>query len=88
LTLRDLEGTGNPFWKITAKEMVEGERAMALRFGRRLGTVRTASGVLWLWGAALQLRLSLLKVLLGSIASDIDESSSSGGYLHALGFGA
>jgi hypothetical protein len=44
--------------------------------------------VLWLRGAALQLHLAPLKLLLGSIASDVDESSSCGGYLRALGFGA
>jgi hypothetical protein len=44
--------------------------------------------VLRLRGAALHLRLAPLKLLLGSIASDVDESSSCGGYLHALGFGA
>jgi hypothetical protein len=44
--------------------------------------------VLWLRGAALQLCLAPLKLLLGSIALDVDESSSCGGYLHALGFGA
>jgi hypothetical protein len=44
--------------------------------------------VLRLRGAALQLRLAPLKLLLGSIASDVDESSSCGGYLRALGFGA
>jgi hypothetical protein len=42
--------------------------------------------VLRLRGAALRLRLAPLKLLLGSIASDVDESSSCGGYLHALGF--
>jgi hypothetical protein len=44
--------------------------------------------VLRLRGAALQLCLAPLKLLLGSTASDINESSSCGGYLHALGFGA
>jgi hypothetical protein len=44
--------------------------------------------VLRLRGAALHLRLAPLKLLLGSIASDVDESSSCGGYLRALGFGA
>jgi hypothetical protein len=44
--------------------------------------------VLWLRGAALQLCLAPLKLLLGSIASNIDESSSCGGYLHGIGFGA
>jgi hypothetical protein len=44
--------------------------------------------VLRLQGAALQLHLAPLKLLLGSIASDVDESSLCGGYLHALGFGA
>jgi hypothetical protein len=44
--------------------------------------------VLRLREAALQLRLAPLKLLLGSIASDVDESSLSDGYLHALGFGA
>jgi hypothetical protein len=44
--------------------------------------------VLWLRGAALQLRLAPLKLLLGSIASDVYESSLCGGYLCALGFGA
>jgi hypothetical protein len=42
--------------------------------------------VLRLRGAALQLRLTPLKLLLGSIASNVDESSSSDGYLCALGF--
>jgi hypothetical protein len=44
--------------------------------------------VLQLRGAALQLRLAPLKLFLGSIASDVDESSSMGGYIRALGFGA
>jgi hypothetical protein len=44
--------------------------------------------VLLLRGAALQLRLAPLKLLLGSIALDVDESSLCGGYLRALGFGA
>jgi hypothetical protein len=44
--------------------------------------------VLRLQGAALQLHLAPLKLLLGSIASDVDESSSCGIYLRALGFGA
>jgi hypothetical protein len=43
--------------------------------------------VLQLRGAALQLCLAPLKLLLGSIALDIDESSSCGGYLRARGFG-
>jgi hypothetical protein len=46
------------------------------------------STVLRLRGAALQLRLAPLKLLLGSIALDVDESSSWGDYLHALGFGS
>jgi hypothetical protein len=44
--------------------------------------------VLQLQGAALQLHLAPLKLLLGTIASNVDESSSRGGYLRALGFGA
>jgi hypothetical protein len=44
--------------------------------------------VLRLRGAALQLRLAPLNFLMGSIASDVDESSSCNGYLRALGFGA
>jgi hypothetical protein len=44
--------------------------------------------VLRLRGATLQLHLAPLKLLLGSIASDVDESSLCGGYLHALGLGA
>jgi hypothetical protein len=44
--------------------------------------------VLWLRGAALQLHVAQLKLLLGSIASDVDESSSCCGYLRALRFGA
>jgi hypothetical protein len=44
--------------------------------------------VLQLREAALQLRLAPIKLLLGSIASDVDDSSSSGGYLHVLWFGA
>jgi hypothetical protein len=44
--------------------------------------------VLRLRGAALQLHLAPLKLLLGSIASDFDESSLCGNYLRALGFGA
>jgi hypothetical protein len=44
--------------------------------------------VLWLREAALQLCLAPLKLLLGLIASDDAESSSSGSYLRALGFGA
>jgi hypothetical protein len=43
--------------------------------------------VLQLREAALQLWLAPLKLLLGSIASDVDESSSCGGYLRVLGFG-
>jgi hypothetical protein len=42
--------------------------------------------VLRLRGAALQLCLAPLKLLHGPIASDVDESSSCGGYLRALGF--
>jgi hypothetical protein len=44
--------------------------------------------VLQLRGAALQLRLAPIKLLLGSIALDVDESSSCSGYLRALGFRA
>jgi hypothetical protein len=44
--------------------------------------------VLRLRGVALQLHLAPLKLILGSIASDIDESSSCSGYLPVLGFGA
>jgi hypothetical protein len=44
--------------------------------------------VLRLQGAALQLCLAPLKLILGSIASDVDESMLCGGYLRALGFGA
>jgi hypothetical protein len=44
--------------------------------------------VLRLRGAALQLRLVPLKLLLGSIASGFDESSLCGSYLRALGFGS
>jgi hypothetical protein len=44
--------------------------------------------VLRLRGAALQLHLAPLKLLLGSIASDVDESSLRDVYLRALGFGA
>jgi hypothetical protein len=44
--------------------------------------------VLRLRGAALQLRLAPLKLLLGSIASGIDESNLCGSYLRALGFEA
>jgi hypothetical protein len=44
--------------------------------------------VLWLRGAALPLHLAPLKLLLGSIASNVNESCSCGGYLRALGFGA
>jgi hypothetical protein len=36
--------------------------------------------------AALQLRLAPLKLRLGSITSDVNESSSSSGCLHTLGF--
>jgi hypothetical protein len=36
--------------------------------------------------AALQLRLAPLKLRLGSITSDVNESSSSSGCLQALGF--
>jgi hypothetical protein len=42
--------------------------------------------LLRLRGTALQLCLAPLKLLLGSIASDVDESSSYDGYLRALGF--
>jgi hypothetical protein len=44
--------------------------------------------VLRLQGAALQLCLAPLKLHIGSIASDVEESSSCSGYLRALGFGA
>jgi hypothetical protein len=44
--------------------------------------------VLRLQGAALQLHLAPLKLLLGSIALDVDELNSCGGYLRALGFEA
>jgi hypothetical protein len=44
--------------------------------------------VLQLREAPLQLCLAPLKLLLGSIASDVDESSLCSGYLRALGFGA
>jgi hypothetical protein len=44
--------------------------------------------VLRLRGATLQLHLTPLKLLLGSIASDVDESSLCDDYLRALGFGA
>jgi hypothetical protein len=43
--------------------------------------------VLRLRGAALQLRLAPLKLLLGSIASNVYESSLCDGYLRVLGFG-
>jgi hypothetical protein len=43
LTLCDLEDKGHPFCKLTTKETVEGERAMASRFGRCLVIVRMAS---------------------------------------------
>jgi hypothetical protein len=44
--------------------------------------------VLRLRGAALQLHLAPLNLLLGSIALNVDESSSSGDSLRELGFGA
>jgi hypothetical protein len=44
LTLHDLEDMGNPFCKLTTKEMVEGERATVARFGWCLVMVTTASG--------------------------------------------
>jgi hypothetical protein len=44
--------------------------------------------VLWLRGAALQLRFAPLKTILGSIASGVDESSLCGGYLRTVGFRA
>jgi hypothetical protein len=44
--------------------------------------------VLRLQGAALQLHFAALMLLHGSMASYVDESSSCGGYLCALGFGA
>jgi hypothetical protein len=44
LTLRDIEDKGNLFCKLTAKETVEGERAIVARFSRCLAMVRTASG--------------------------------------------
>jgi hypothetical protein len=82
LTLCDLEDKGNQFYKLTAKETVEGERSTTTWFGRRLATV------LRLRGVALQLRLAPLKLLLRSIASGIDESNLCGSYLRALGFEA
>jgi hypothetical protein len=42
--LRDLEDKGNMFYKLTVKETIEGEQAMVARFGRRLATMRVASG--------------------------------------------
>jgi hypothetical protein len=53
----------------------------------RAGDDGAIQSVLRLRGA-LQLRLAPLKLLLGSIASDVNESSLCGGYLCALGFGA
>jgi hypothetical protein len=47
----------------------------------------TSSKLLRLQEVALKLCLDPLKLLLGSIASNSDESSSRGGYLRALGFG-
>jgi hypothetical protein len=88
LTLRDLEDKGNLFCKPTTKETVEGERATVTRFVRRLVMVRTASG------GALASRSSFTALPCSpqappwSIALDVDESSSCGGYLCALGFGA
>jgi hypothetical protein len=81
LTLRDLEDKGIPFCKLTAKETVEGEQVMVARFGHAW----------WWWGqppAVLRLRLAPFKLLLGSIASNVNECSLCGGYLCALGFGA
>jgi hypothetical protein len=46
----------------------------------------TSIELLRLQEAALKLHLVPLKLLLGSIASDGGESSTRGGYLHALGF--
>jgi hypothetical protein len=43
LTLHDLEVTGCSFCKLMMKETVDGERAMAARFGRLLVTARAAS---------------------------------------------
>jgi hypothetical protein len=43
LTLHDVEDKGNPFCKLTLKETVEGERAMAERFSRCLAMARVAS---------------------------------------------
>jgi hypothetical protein len=47
----------------------------------------TSSKLLWLQEVALKLHLDPLKLLLGSIASDGDESSSHDGYLRVRGFG-
>jgi hypothetical protein len=88
LTLRDLEDKGNPFCKLTTKETVEGERATVMWFGRCLVMVSRPPLVLRLQGAAIQLCLATLKLLLVSIASDVHESSSCGNYLCALVFGA
>jgi hypothetical protein len=44
LTLHDLQDKGNPFCELTVKEKVEGERATVAQFGRRLSSVRMASG--------------------------------------------
>jgi hypothetical protein len=59
----------------------DGEVSLWRRWGK-------PPAVLWLWRAALQLRLAPLKLLLGSIASYVDESSSCGSYLHVVGLGA
>jgi hypothetical protein len=40
--LRDLHDERKPFWKLMAKETVEGERVTVARFGRRLAMLRTA----------------------------------------------
>jgi hypothetical protein len=84
LTLRDLEDKGNPFCKLTVKETVEGEQATAAWFGRRLATVRVASG------GALALRNNSTASPYSPHAppSTVDESSSCIVYLRALGFGA
>jgi hypothetical protein len=74
----------NLWWRKQSRESGRWQRGLvsAWRWWRQ------PPAVLRLWGAALQLRLAPLKLLLGSIASDVDGSSSGGGYLRVLGFGA
>jgi hypothetical protein len=63
---------------------LEGER---ISFYSLFVEKMTSPVLLWLQEVVLKLCLHLLKLLLGSIASDGSESSSRDGYLCVLGFG-